>query len=157
MIEKVARFLVEQVERMTGLKDFGIYLNKLFTIDAFFLNEDRHTHNIAVLMNEKGEFSYCPIFDNGAGLLADTTMDYPLGGDVYSLMKQSQAKTISSDFDEQLDLSEAAYGENIKFKFTKKDVQGLLENVTGYSEEEKYRVETIIYMQMLKYGYLLSR
>lgn len=155
--ENRLRFLVEQVERMTGLKDFGIYLNKLFTIDAFFLNEDRHTHNIAVLMNEKGEFSYCPIFDNGAGLLADTTMDYPLGGDVYSLMKQSQAKTISSDFDEQLDLSEAAYGENIKFKFTKKDVQGLLENVTGYSEEEKYRVETIIYMQMLKYGYLLSR
>ena len=155
--ENRLRFLVEQVERMTGLKDFGIYLNKLFTIDAFFLNEDRHTHNIAVLMNEKGEFSYCPIFDNGAGLLADTTMDYPLGGDVYSLMKQSQAKTISSDFDEQLDLSEAAYGENIKFKFTKKDVQGLLENVTGYSEEEKYRVETFIYMQMLKYGYLLSR
>ena len=155
--ENRLRFLVEQVERMTGLKDFGIYLNKLFTIDAFFLNEDRHTHNIAVLMNEKGEFSYCPIFDNGAGLLADTTMDYPLGGDVYSLMKQSQAKTISSDFDERLDLSEAAYGENIKFKFTKKDVQGLLENVTGYSEEEKYRVETIIYMQMLKYGYLLSR
>lgn len=155
--ENRLRFLVEQVERMTGLKDFGIYLNKLFTIDAFFLNEDRHTHNIAVLMSEKGEFSYCPIFDNGAGLLADTTMDYPLGGDVYSLMKQSQAKTISSDFDEQLDLSEAAYGENIKFKFTKKDVRVLLENVTGYSEEEKYRVETIIYMQMLKYGYLLSR
>ena len=63
---------------MTGLKNFGVYLNKLFTIDAFFLNEDRHTHNIAVLMNEKGEFAYCPIFDNGAGLLSDTLMDYPL-------------------------------------------------------------------------------
>lgn len=29
-------FLVNQVERMTGLENFGIYLNKLFTIDAFF-------------------------------------------------------------------------------------------------------------------------
>ena len=47
-------FLTEQVERMTGLKDFGKYLNKLFTIDALFLNEDRHTHNIAVLMNSDG-------------------------------------------------------------------------------------------------------
>ena len=44
----------------------------------FFLNEDRHTHNITVLMNGKGDYAYCPIFDNGAGLLADTTMDYPL-------------------------------------------------------------------------------
>ena len=52
----------------------GIYMNKLLTIDAFFLNEDRHTHNIAVLMNGKGDYVYCPIFDNGAGLLADTTI-----------------------------------------------------------------------------------
>lgn len=68
------RFLVQQVERMTGLQNFGIYMNKLLTIDAFFLNEDRHMHNIAVLMNGAGDYAYCPIFDNGAGLLADTTM-----------------------------------------------------------------------------------
>mgnify|MGYP007020121675 FL=1 len=42
-------FLVTQVERITGLKDFGIYLNKLLTIDALFVNEDRHMHNIEVL------------------------------------------------------------------------------------------------------------
>ena len=62
-------FLVQQAERMTGLQNFGIYMNKLLTIDAFFLNEDRHTHNIAVLMNGKVDYAYCPIFDNGAGLL----------------------------------------------------------------------------------------
>ena len=118
--EKRLPFLVNQVERMTGLQNFGAYLNKLFTIDAFFLNEDRHTHNIAVLMNEKGEFAYCPIFDNGAGLLADTTMDYPMSGDVYLLMKEAKAKTICDSFDEQLDISEVLYGENIKFNFTQK-------------------------------------
>lgn len=46
---------------MTGLQEFGIYMNKLLTIDALFLNEDRHTHNIAVLMNGKGDYAYCPI------------------------------------------------------------------------------------------------
>lgn len=51
------QFLVQQVERMTGLRNFGIYINKLLTIDAFFLNEDRHTHNIAVLMNGKGDYA----------------------------------------------------------------------------------------------------
>lgn len=147
-------FLVNQVERMTGLKDFGIYLNKLFTIDAFFLNEDRHMHNIAVLMNGEGEFRYCPIFDNGAGLLADTKMDYPLTEDVYELMGQSHAKTICSDFDEQLDISEKMFKTNLKFCFSKKDVRELLELVTEYSEDEKNRVETIIYEQMRKYSYL---
>ena len=154
--EKRLSFLVEQVERMTGLQDFGVYLNKLFTIDALFLNEDRHTHNIAVLMNEKGEFAYCPIFDNGAGLLADTTMDYPLSGDVYLLMKESKAKTICDSFDEQLDISEALYGENIKFNFTQKDVRELLEDVTEYTQVAKNRVERIVCAQMNKYAYLFK-
>lgn len=69
-VENRLTFLVENVERLTGLRDFGIYINKLFTVDAFFLNEDRHTYNIAVLMNGEGKFAYCPIFDNGAGLLS---------------------------------------------------------------------------------------
>lgn len=150
-------FIVEQVERITGLENFGIYLNKLFTIDAFFLNEDRHTHNIAVMMNADGKFAYCPIFDNGAGLLADTKMDYPLTENVYELMKQSRAKTISRDFDEQLDVSEKLYKGNIKFSFKKRDIKELLEKVTEYSEEEKQRVETIIYEQMRKYEYLFTK
>ena len=152
--ENRLQFLISQVERMTGLRDFGAYMNKLLTIDAFFLNEDRHTHNIAVLMNGKGEFAYCPIFDNGASLLADTKMDYPMNADVYTLMRQARAKTLSDDFDEQLDVSESISGENLKFHFTEKNVRELLENVTEYSLEEKRRVETIIYMQMKKYSYL---
>ena len=63
-------------------------MNKLLTIDAFFLNEDRHMHNIAVLMNGKGDYAYCPIFDNGDGLLSDTILDYPLGEDPFDLIKE---------------------------------------------------------------------
>lgn len=55
--EQRLRFLVEQTERITQLKGFGIYMSKLLTLDAFFLNEDRHTHNIAVLMNKEGNIS----------------------------------------------------------------------------------------------------
>ncbi len=153
-IENRYRFLVMQIERLTGLKGFGVYLNKLLTVDAFFLNEDRHMHNIAVLMNGTGEFSYCPIFDNGAALLADTRLDYPLDGDVYELMEQVKSKTLCTDFEEQMEVSERLCGENLKFSFTKKDVQELLEKAEIYSEEEKRRVETVIYMQMRKYPYL---
>lgn len=149
-------FLEEQVERITGLKGFGIYLNKLLTIDAFFLNEDRHTHNIAVLMNGEGKFKYCPIFDNGGGLLSDTTLDYPLGENVFELIEEVRAKTVSTDFDEQLDASEHLYGCNLKFFFTKKDADQLLEQASGYSTEIQERVQTILHRQIDKYAYLFE-
>lgn len=154
--EKRLTFLVEQVERVTKLPDFGAYMSKLFTIDAFFLNEDRHTHNIAIMMNGDGEFAYSPIFDNGAGLLADTSLDYPLGKDVYLQMKEVRAKTISSDFDEQLDLAEKLYGNHLKFHFHAKDVSNLLDKISIYSPEEKNRVRDILLSQMKKYVYLFE-
>ena len=129
-------------------------MNKLLTIDAFFLNEDRHTHNVAVLMDGSGNYAYCPVFDNGAGLLADTTMDYPLTEDIYLLMDHVQSKTICTDFDEQLDISESLYKRNLKFHFTKKDVTELLANATSYPEEIRSRVEKILSAQMRKYAYL---
>lgn len=111
-------------------------------------------HDIAVLMNGEGEFAYCPIFDNGAALLSDTTMDYPMDGDIYEMMREVESKTISFDFDEQLDIAEALYGDNLKFTFTKKDVQELLDEAVIYTKEERDRIERVIYAQMHKYTYL---
>lgn len=151
--EERLKFIVEQTERITGLQDFGTYISKLLTVDTFFLNEDRHTHNIAVLMNGKGEYAYCPIFDNGAGLLADTTMDYPLSGDVYALEAKAKSKTFCSDFDEQLEVVEKLYGQHISFFFTKQDIAEIIDKAP-YSDEIKNRVETIILDRMRKYRYL---
>ena len=77
-------------------------------------------------MNGKGEFAYCPIFDNGAALLADTKMDYPLEEDPQNLIGQVQSKTITQDFEEQLELSEMMYGMHLKFSFTEQDVKNIL-------------------------------
>lgn len=156
------KFIVDNVQKITGLKDFGKYMNILLTVDALFLNEDRHTHNIAVLMNKKGEYDYCPIFDNGAGLLADTTMDYPLSdnlAELYKMIDSVKAKTFAFSFDEQLEASKILYGQNLKTNFTKKDVDkilGLEENneVSIYPLEIRKRIRTIIYEQMRKYSYL---
>jgi len=148
------RFLVDQTERITGLDNFGVYMNKLFTIDAFFLNEDRHTHNIAVLMDGDRRFKLCPIFDHGAGLLSDTTLDYPIGGEIYELIDSVKAKTICPDFEKQLEISEGLYGQNLRFHFTKKDVTGLLEQAVIYPETVRSRVEKVIFEQMRRYPYL---
>lgn len=152
------RFLVDNVERITGLKEFGKYMNKILTIDMMFLNEDRHTHNLAVLMNDKQEFKYCPIFDNGAGLLADTTLEYPLEEDIYKLIDSVKSKTFSLSFEEEVEVSENLYGMNIEFNFTKKDIDTILDSneASNYPLEIRERVKTILFEQMRKYPYLFK-
>ena len=150
------RLLVDQTERITGIKGFGIYMNKLLTIDALFLNEDRHTHNIAVLMNDKQQFRLCPIFDNGGSLLSDTGMDYPLDMNVYELMDTVKARTFTDSFEEQLEISEKLYGSHITFSYTEADINSALERANNYSPEEKERVKEILLETRRKYGYLFK-
>ena len=149
--EQRLKFLVDCAERITGLKDFGKYICKLFTIDAFFLNEDRHTHNISVLMN-KDEFRYCPIYDNGAALLSDMSMDYPMGCDVYEEINNVHAKTICESFDEQLDIAEKLYGRQLVFTFSAEDIRNVLNGIGLYDDAVKQRVELILLQQRRKYG-----
>lgn len=149
-------FFVEQTVRITGLKDFGTYLSKLLTLDAFFLNEDRHTHNIAVLLDDVDRYHYCPIFDNGAALLSDTTLDYPMSGMVEELIPEVEAKTICKSFDEQLDVVEHLYGRPIRFLFGDKEVEQMLSDEPYYPKEIKQRIKKIIRKQRNKYQYLFS-
>ena len=148
--EQRLRFLVDQAERITGLKDFGKYICKLFAIDAVFLNEDRHTHNISVLMN-KDRFRFCPIYDNGAALLSDMAMDYPMGCDVYEEIQNARAKTICDSFEEQLDIAEKLYGRQLSFTFTAEDIRDVLNAITLYDDAVKERVELILLEQRRRY------
>ena len=122
------------------------------------MNEDRHTHNIAVLVNGKGEYKLCPFFDQGAGLLADTTLDYPLGEDIYELIDSAKPKTFCDSFLDQLDVAEKLYGYNIKFKFSKKDIDAVLDEVPGdmYSDEIIERVRKICYERRRQFSYLFD-
>lgn len=94
------------------------YLSRLLTIDALFLNEDRHMHNVAVLRDKTGAYHFSPVFDNGCALLSDTTMDYPLSDDIIDLIPEVHAKTLCRDFNEQLDAVEKLYGQTMKFART---------------------------------------
>lgn len=145
-------------EKATGLRNFGRYMAKMLTIDTLFLNEDRHTHIIAVLTNARGDYACCPIFDQGAGLLADTTMDYPLGEDIYALMSTVRPKTFCESFDEQLEIAEELYGEQIHFSCTRKDVETMLSVIPEnmYGGEILSRVRDVLFEQMRKYGYLFK-
>ena len=153
-VKERVELLVDYVIRMTGLNDFGIYMSRLMTIDALFLNEDRHTHNIAVLLDPEERYHYCPVFDNGAGLMSDTVMDYPLTVSLWELYGSVSAKTVSRDFDEQVDAAETLYGQHIKFHYSYSDVCALLSKEPYYPENIKKRVRDILMEQKRKYQYL---
>lgn len=70
---KRVAFLGEATAEYTGLSNFPQYLTLLFEVDALFCNDDRHLNNIAVI-EQGGRYDYCPIFDNGAGLLSNTQL-----------------------------------------------------------------------------------
>ena len=155
-VENRAYFLVEHVERMTGLKEFGGYLSVLLTIDAVFLNEDRHMHNIAVLRDNSRQYHYCPVFDNGSALLSDLTVDYPLNMDIIDLIPRVQAKTLCSDFQEQLEAVESLYGQTLRFSFDSHVITHLLEKEPYYPEQIKVRVRDILLQQRRTYQYLFQ-
>ena len=152
-----ALFLVDQVERMTGLSSFGNYLCRLLTIDALFLNEDRHTHNIAVLRDTEGSFHFCPIFDNGASLLSDTALDYPMEGDIYEMIDKTRSKTLCDDFIAQLTAVEEIYGQDLQFDFSYHELAAILSKEPYYPEEQKNRVIQIVMEQKRKLNYLFKR
>ena len=84
-------------------------------------------------------------------------MDYPLGADIYEEIDDVRSKTFSDRFDEQLEISEVLYGNNIYFYFTDKDVDRILAKTDIYSDDVKNRVKDIISEQKRKYSYLFRK
>lgn len=152
------RYTVEQVEQYTGLNEFGPYLTAILELDAFFLNEDRHTNNIAVLYDtEKNCYELSPIFDQGLSLLSDTSYDFSLEQSLEDCIKRVEAKPFHSSFEQQVDAAEKLYGIQIHFHFGVKEVQKELCKLNeAYSEEIIVRVERLLRKQMRRYAYLMD-
>lgn len=152
------RFTVDQVKLFTGLQEFGSYITAMLEIDAFFLNEDRHTNNIAVLYDtEEQKYTLCPLFDHGLCLFADMTHDYPAGKSIDEFFDRIEAKPFSLDFDSQLDAAESLYGIQLHFHFSIKNILKELDTLTAfYTLEVRQRAEEVLRRQIHKYAYLMQ-
>lgn len=152
-------YTADLVANITGLEEFGVYLTQLLEIDAFFLNEDRHTNNIAVIYDEQAKkYRLCPFFDMGLALCADTVQDYPLGLDGEACLKKVQAKPFDRDFDEQLDAANELYGCFLRFGWSTEQMCAELHHAAdggNYAPEECARVEWILREQARKYTYMM--
>lgn len=150
-------YMVEHVTEYTGLQNFGRHIQMLLAFDAFFLNEDRHTNNIAVIYKpEEERYRIAPVFDNGLALFSDTATDFPMSKAVEECIETVEAKPFSRNFEEQLDAAEELYGCNVMLRFGKKEVEDILTKCAEYYQEDVIgRVRTVLHAQMRKYQYMM--
>lgn len=124
--------LIERVIEITGLSAFGEYLTALSELDSLILNDDRHLNNIAVIKRGTS-YDYCPIFDNGAGLLSNFQL--PMDVEPKALVKTQLfcAKPFNMSFTHQRNMLQEMYGPQIYFsKFTKEGIQAILTDLLLY-------------------------
>lgn len=157
-VKKRIEYTVDHVINYTGLEDFGVYLTKMLEMDAFFLNEDRHTNNIAVIYDLKSrEYRYCPYFDMGLSLFADIKKDFPLETSLEECRKRIVAKPFSRDFDEQMDAANELYGDYLKFTVSKEEMVKEVEKWDlPYTEELLKRAGEVLRYQAGKYLYMMG-
>lgn len=119
--KKRIQYLVDATKEITGLADFDKYLTLLFEIDSLILNDDRHLNNIAVI-EKNGKFDYCPIFDNGAGLLSNTQV-YRMDIEPKGIMRTMVASPFFMTFNRELKTVQSLYGAVLKLpKLTKNEI-----------------------------------
>lgn len=106
--KKRIAYLAEATAELTGLALFPQYLTLLFEVDALFCNDDRHLNNIAIIEREGG-YEYCPIFDNGAGLLSNTQLS-PMDISPAALISALQARPFNTTFTRQMNTARSLYG-----------------------------------------------
>jgi len=129
--KKRMAYLAETTGDITGLNCFPQYLTLLFEIDGLVLNDDRHLNNIAVI--SKGEaFDYCPIFDQGAGLLSNV-MYAPMHIIPKTLISSAQARPFNTTFNRQIKTMQSLYKKQLYIpKFTRNMLCEMLQPLLSY-------------------------
>lgn len=172
-VKERIKYVEEIVCNVTRLENFGAYITKILEMDAFFLNEDRHTNNISILYNKDTDvYRFCPFYDMGLSLFADTKVDFPINKDFFACKEKITAKPFSRDFDEQLDVANKLYGCHLKFNFPANRIADVVEElrsqylltesdivngkVGGYSAQEFQRVEDTLRYQAANYKYMFT-
>lgn len=129
--KKRMAYLAEATAEITGLREFPQYLTSLFEIDALVLNDDRHLNNIAVIV-KNGKFSYCPIFDQGAGLLSNM-MYSPMHIIPKTLIAEAKARPFNTTFNRQIRTMQGMYGKQLSLPhFTRSELYEMLEPLLPY-------------------------
>lgn len=123
--KKRIAYLADATVEYTGLLEFPRYLTLLFEIDALVCNDDRHLNNIAVL-EQGGRYDYCPIFDQGAGLLSNMML-YRMDIAPKALVSSLRAQPFDTTFTRQRNTARGLYGQQLFLpRFTRREVKDMV-------------------------------
>ena len=129
--QKRIAWLGEKTAELTGLELFPQYLTMMFEVDGLFLNEDRHLNNIAVL-EQNGQFDYCPLFDHGASLLSNT-MIYAMDIEPKAHIRTVKARPFQTTFNRQIAAAQRQYGKQLKMPImTEREIQRELSDILPF-------------------------
>lgn len=132
--KKRIEYLAQATVEYTKLESFPQYLTLLFEVDGLFLNDDRHLNNIAVI-EKNGTYDYCPIFDNGAGLLSNVQFS-PMDIAPSGLIKEVCARPFNISFNRQMNAARGLFGKQLDVPvFTENDIRNELEPLLEYYAE----------------------
>ena len=145
------KYTVDFVKKTTDLKEFGKYLTAMLEIDALFLNEDRHTNNIAIIRSpQTNEYSLCPYFDQGLSLLSDLD-GFCLDGNTDKHILRVSAKPFGT-FKNQVSDARELYGKQLIIGFNINDVDEILNEMKIYYNEDIInRVHYLMEKQLEKF------
>ena len=91
----------------------------------------QHLNNIAVL-ESGGKYDYCPIFDNGAGLLSNMRTA-PMDIEPKALIAAQRARPFGTTFNRQAGAVQALYGAQLRLpKLSKEEIFARLEPLLQY-------------------------
>lgn len=155
--KKRIMYIVDFTKELTGLEDFDKYLTLLFEVDSLILNDDRHLNNIAVI-EEDGRFSYCPIFDNGAGLLSNIQV-LRTDIDPKGLISSLKASPFNMTFNRELNTVRNLYGKVISLpRFDRKKLAELLQPMLEYYPQRDRTIilDRVIECVLQRQKYLLK-
>lgn len=93
-LEESIQYVLDFVKYAADGLDLTDYFSKVFTADYITLNEDRHFHNLGIIMLADGRYKPAPIFDNGKSLLnANSSIKH--GASIAENVKRVSARPFS--------------------------------------------------------------
>jgi len=132
--KKRITYLADATAEYTGLSEFQRYLTLLFEIDALFCNDDRHLNNIAVIEHAKG-YDYCPVFDNGAGLLSNTQISQ-MNISPKALIAALYARPFNTTFTRQMNSARNLFGRQLIMpELSSTEIRDTLQPLSEYYAE----------------------
>lgn len=139
-------YLYGMLERI-GVQGYREYFAAMFQIDSVCRNTDRHTNNIAFLV-ESGRIMPAPLFDFGESLYSDCEY-YSFSRDSETLIQMGGSKPLSLSFEEQAEVSEELSGYRLKMNFGISDIRKIRkEALEFYDSKYVDRALSILKLQM---------